>query len=249
MIRQQAGPQLRGRPAHSLQQVRRSLQPLRRQQAADLPGQAAVQGARRRHQHRLAARRIPEAVATVPEGGQFRSAPANTDPHRQQPAADAVPCRRPEHHRHHQIGRGGRDQQDLGVHIRIEDAVYRRDPAARQQPQGQNASRQGAGNGEQQQNQPQELFLPAESQQRQQDARRQLGRRGGQEPAARQEHRHGIGPAGQGRQQIASPPERQPRQPGRDQKKQIIHGRVQHKHAVHVDHRHGRPSFRQRSPL
>ena len=164
MVRQQPWPQLRGCLPDWLHQVRWRPQPLRRQQVAQLLGQTAVQSTGGRHQDGLFPRRVPEGVAAVPEGGQLRDAPADTDPHRQQLTSDAVPCCRPEHHRQHQIGRAGRDQQDLGVHIRIENAVHRRDRASCQQPQGQYAACQGAGDGEQQQDQPQELFLPAECQ-------------------------------------------------------------------------------------
>ena len=249
MIRQQAGPQLRRRLPHRLQQIRRRPQPLRRQQGAHFPGQSAVQRVGRRHQDRLAIRRVPQGVAAVPEGGQFYDTAADADPHREQFAADALPGRRTEHHRYDQIGRAGRHQQNFDVHIGIKNAVHRRDRAARQQSQRQHTARQSAGDGKQQQRQPQELFLPAKGQQGEQNSRRQLGRSGGQKAAARQEHRRGIGPARQRRQQIASPPERHPRQPGRDQKEQIVHGGVQHKHAVHIDHCHGAVPLRQRSLL
>lgn len=244
VIRQQTGPQLRRRLPDLFQQVRRRPQTLRRQQTAQLPGKAGFQSAGCRHQHRLTARRVPQGVAAVPESSQLRNAPPHADPHRDQLAANAVPRRRPKYHRQNQIGRTGRNQQDLDVHIRIKNAVHCRNRASRQQPYGQHTARQGAGYGKQQQEQTKKLFFSAKDQQRQQRAHRQLDQRSGQEASARQKNRHGIGPARQRRKQTAPPPDRYACQPGREQKEQVIHGRVQQKYAVHINHCHAvRPPF------
>lgn len=183
---------------------------------AQLPRQAAVQGTGRRHQHRLPPSRVPKGVSTVPEGGQLRDAPADADPHWEQLSAKPMARRSPKHHRQDQIGCAGRDQQDLGVYVSIENALHCRDRAVRQQSHRQHTARQGAGDGKQQQDHSQELFLTAKGQQRQQNAHCQFGRSGGQEGPARQKHRHGINSARQRRQQVTAPPQRHPRQPGRD---------------------------------
>lgn len=235
------GPQLRRRPAHRRQQVRRSAERLRCQHLPDFPRQHGVQSAGSRHQHRLSCRRIPQCVSAVPQGGQLCDPAADADPHRERLAADTVLCRRPEHHRQHQICRGGGDQQDFGVYVRVKDAVHHRHGAARQQSQRQHTAREAAGDREQQQRQAEQLFLPAVGQQRQQHTCRRLCRRGGQKAAPGQEHRYGIGAARQSRQQIPSPPEGHSRQPGGQQEQQIIHRRIQDKHAVHIYHRHGIP--------
>ena len=151
---------------------------------------------------------------------------------------------RPEHHRQNQVGRSHGHQQHSGVHIRVKNTVAHRDPAARQQPQRQHAARHGAGYGEQQQHQAQQLFLPAESDQCQQDSHCQFGRKGAQKAHSRQKDRHGVNSAQGGGQQIPSPLQRDARQPCGHQKQNVIHGSVQEEHTVRVYHRHPAPPFR-----
>ena len=162
--------------------------------------------------------------------------PANAHPDRHQLAVHALFGRCPEHHRQHQIGRGGGGQQHLGVHVRIEHAVHHGHAASGQQAQPQHAPGHGAGDGKEQQRQPQQLLLPAVGRQRQQHARRQLHRRRREKAQPRQKHRHRVGAPQQSRQQIPPPPEGDPRQPAHGEHQQIVHQRVQHKHAVHIHH-------------
>ena len=236
MVGDQPEPQIRRRPQQRLQQLCRTLQRWRGQQAPDLPRQRAVQPPWRHHQHRLAGHRVPEGIPRVAKGGEGRLPAAEAHPGRHQLPPDALSGRRPEHHRQHQIGRGGGNQQDPGVHVRVEHAVHHRHAATGQQAQSQHTTRQGAGDGEEQQRQPQQLLLPAVGRQRQQHPRRQLHRRGGKKAQSRQEHRHGIGAPQQPRQQIPAPPEGDPRQPAHGERKQIVHQRIQHEHAVHIHH-------------
>ena len=151
--------------------------------------------------------------------------------------------RGPEHHRQHEIGRRRRDQQHLGVHVRVEDAVHHRHPAPRQQPQPQHTPGHGAGDQKEQQRQPEKPLLSAEGRQGQQHPRRQLHQRRRQKPKTRQKHRHGVGSPGQGRQYVPPPPEGNPRQAARHHQQQVVHHRIQHKHAVHIDHRHSPAPF------
>ena len=150
---------------------------------------------------------------------------------------------RPEYDGHQQIHRGGRCQQHFPVHIRIKNAVGPGQRAAGQETQPQDTPRQPAGQGKQQQRQPQQILFSSKSHQCHQDARRQLGGPGGQKAASRKEHRHGIGAAQDGRQRIPPSPQRHARQPGRDQTEEIIHHAVEQKYGIHIDHGHGSTSF------
>ena len=140
------------------------------------------------------------------------------------------------HHCQNQIGRGRGGQQHLCIHVRVEHAVHHRHAAPRHQAQGQHAPGHGTGDGEQQQRQPQQLCLSSIGRQRQQYACRQLHRRCGEKAQPRQKYRHGIGAPQQARQKVASPPEGNARQTRGAEHQQIVHQRVQHKHAVHIHH-------------
>ncbi|CAN4030609.1 TnpV protein, partial [Dysosmobacter welbionis] len=83
---------------------------------------------------------------------------------------------------------------------------------------------------------PQQLCLSSIGRQRQQYACRQLHRRCGEKAQPRQKYRHGIGAPQQARQKVASPPEGNARQTRGAEHQQIVHQRVQHKHAVHIHH-------------
>lgn len=150
MIRKQPGPQTWCSLPQRFQDIRWITQHFRCHHPANLPRQAAVQTPRGYHQHRLVSRRVPQGIAAVPQGGQLRDPPIHTNPDWQQLSPNTMPCSRPEYNRQNQIGRGGGNQQNFGIHICIENAVYRWNRAASQQPQGQYTACHGAGDGKQQ---------------------------------------------------------------------------------------------------
>ena len=236
-------PQFRRRPLQRLQQVRREPQQLRRQQLPDLAGQGAVQGLRGHHQHRRAGHRVPRGASGVQQGRQCGTAAPKIHPHPDQLAAQTVAGRRPEHHRQNQIGRGCGDQQHFCGHICVKDTPDHRHAAACQQSQSQHAPGHGAGHGEQQQRQPQQPRLGAKGDHGKKDPCRQLHREKAQKTAPRQEYRHGIGPAQDCPQSVAPPAQSHPRQAPGAKQQQIVHQGIQHKHTVHIYHRHGAASL------
>ena len=236
VVGDQTEPQLRRRPHHGLQQLCGTLQRSAVQQRADLSWKRAVQPPRRHHQHWRPGDRIPQGVSRVAESGKRRGPPGQTHLCPHQLAPDALSRRRTKHHCQNQIGRGRSGQQHLCIHVRVEHAVHHRHAAPRHQAQGQHAPGHGTGDGEQQQRQPQQLCLSSIGRQRQQYACRQLHRRCGEKAQPRQKYRHGIGAPQQARQKVASPPEGNARQTRGAEHQQIVHQRVQHKHAVHIHH-------------
>ena len=146
--------------------------------------------------------------------------------------------RRPEHHRQNKIRRRNRHQQHPPVHIRVEDAVLDGHTAARQQSQRQHAPRQRTGDQKEQQRQPRQMLLSPEGDERHQNPCRQFCGEGRQKPQSRQKDRRGVGRAQQRRKQIPPPPEGDARKSGRHKEQHIVHGPVEHQHAIHIDHRH-----------
>ena len=238
MVGRQPGAQRRGRRPEGLQQGLRGPEALRGQQPGRRRGQDPLQDAGGRHQHRPAVRG-PEAAAAVRQGPQLRRAAPDADPDRQELPPDGVGRRRPEDHRQHGVGRRPGDDQDPGTGVGVKDAVDHRDPSAGQQAQPQDTARHGAGDGEEQQQQPQQPLLAAVGDQAQEDPRRQLHRPRGQEAQPRQEHRRRVASPGQGGQEVAPPAQGQPRQPGGGEEEEVVHQRVQSEDAVDINHRHG----------
>lgn len=241
MVGRQPGPQRRGRAPQRLQKLLRGLQAPLGQQPRRLGGQGGVQRPGGRYQHGPPVRR-PKAAARVPQRRQRRRPVPNPDPDRQKPPFHAVGRRRPEHHRHHGVSRCPAGQQRPGVHVGVKHAVHHRHAAPRQQAQSQHTARHGAGNGEEQQDQPQQLLLPAVGGQPQQHARRQLHRRFRQKPQMGQKHRRRVSAPRQGGKNVAPPPQRQARQAGGGEEEQIVHQGVQRENAVDVDDGHAAPS-------
>ena len=244
----QAPPQLRRRLPQRLQQIRREPQQPRRQKMPGLGRQSAVQGPRRHHQHRRAGHRVPQGAAGVQQGCQGGGPSAHAHPYAHQLTPQAMACRRPEHHGQNQVRRPGGDQQHFGGDVGIEDASHHRHAASRQQAQPQHASGHCTGNGKQQQRQPPQPLLGAEGDDRQDHPRRQLHRQRSQKTAPRQEHRHGVGPAQGGRQGVAPPAQGHSRQPPGAKEQQIVHQGVEHKHAVHINRRHGAAPLHRHGP-
>ena len=195
----QAAPELRRRLLQRLQQIRRKPQQVRRQEAPDLGRQGAVQGPRGCHQHRRAGHRVPQGTAGVQQSRQSGGTAIDTHPNAYQLTPQAVPGRRPEHYCQHQIRRPGGDQQHLGGDIGVKHAPDHRHGAACQQPQPQHAPSHGTGYGKQQQCQPRQPLLPAEGDHGENHPCRDLHRQQAQKAAPRQKHRHGVGPAQDGR--------------------------------------------------
>ena len=187
---------------------------------------------------------IPQAVPCVVKGGELHAPPPKGQAHIQQFPRHAVGCRRPEHQGQQQISRRGRHQQHSCVDVRVKNAVYCRNGAAGEEPHPQYAPRHGAGNGEQQHRQPKEPLFSAKGRQSKSCPRRRLHRCLGKKPSAGEEAGHGIHPAKQRGDQIPSPSQGDPGQPGRSQKEQIVHQGIEDKDTVHIHHRHGLPSFR-----
>ena len=233
-VGQQTPPQLRRRPLQRLQQVRREPQQLRCQHWPYRRRQSAVQCPRRHHQHRRPGHRVPQGAAGIQQGRHLGGPALHAHPDRRQLAAQAVAGRRPEHHRHHPIGRGGGNQQHLGGDVSIEHPLDHRHGAARQQPQAQHAPGHGAGHGQQQQRQPENPRLSAEGNHREDHPYRDLHRQQTQKAPPRQKHRHGVGPAQKGPQGITPSPQRNARKAGSAKEQQVVHERVQHEHAVHI---------------
>ena len=175
------------------------------------------------------------------QGRQPHRPAADADGHGKQFSAHAVAGRRTEHHRQDKIGRSRGDEQDLCVHIRVKNTVADRYPAACQQPQCQYAARHGTGHGKQQQDQPQQLLLPAEGHQCQQHTYRQLGGKGTQKVQSRQEYRYRIDRAQQRSQDIPPSLQGNPCQTGCHKEQHIVHGPVQEKHTVRVYYCHSVP--------
>ena len=119
---------------------------------------------------------MAQGVSRIVEGRHGHYLSPQAHPHRQQPSLQSPFGRRPEHHRHHGVGRRSGDEQHPGVHIRIEDAPRHRH-AAGKEPQSQHTPGQSAGEAEKQQRQPRQLLLPAKGHQGQQYPRRRLHRR------------------------------------------------------------------------
>ena len=241
MVRQKIGPQMGRRRLKRDQKIRRRRQTLRRQQSPGLPGQQAVQGTGGGYQHRPSLRGLPKAGSSVQQRRQLHHPARRRDPDGNQLSPDTVSRRRPENHRQHQIGRPGGEYQNPAVDVRIKHASHRRDLASGQQPQRQYAPRHGAGDRQQQQRQPEKPLLATKGDDRQQHSRRRLYRACGEKAHSRQKRRCGVGPAGQGRQQIPPSPEGDTRQPSGGEQQQVIHQGVEDKHAVDVNHRHGAP--------
>ena len=237
-VRRKPRRQFRCRLGQGCQQLRRSTQSLRRAEPGRRPRQDPPQRARRHHQHRLSVHRVPEGIAAVPQGCQLRRLSIYGNPNRHQTALHAAAGRRPEHHTHQSIGRRGGRQQHPGIHVRVEHSPGHRHTASRQQPQRQHAACQRTGQGKKQQRQPGQPGFTAVGDQSHQYACRRLHRRGGQKPHARQKHRHRVRSSRQSSQQIPPPAQRDPRQPGRDQKQQVVHHPVEDEHAVHIHHCH-----------
>ena len=133
-----------------------------RYQAADLLRKPRSRRITGDHQHRLAAHRVPQAVSGIVVVGKFNHPAAYGKAHRKHLPPDTVGRRGPEHHRQYQIRGGGGNEEHPEADVRIEDAVYRRDPASRKKPQGQHTARKTAGKGKKQHRQPCQSFLPAE---------------------------------------------------------------------------------------
>lgn len=243
-IGEQPGPQLRRFTAQGLQQCFGTAQALRGQRRAQDP----IQNAGGDHQHRPAAGRLPKTVAAVPQGGELRRPVSEAEPDRQQRARRGVAGRCPEYHRQHGVGRRGGNQQDPGVHIGVKHAADHRHASSRQQTQTQHTAGHSAGNGEEQQRQPEQAALAAVGNQAQQHPCRQLYRRCAEPGQPRQEHRRRISAPGQAPQQIAPPPQGKSRQPGRRQKQQIVHSPVKEEYAVDVNDCHDPPPL-VRGPL
>ena len=235
----QAAPKLRRRLPQRFQQIRRKPQQVRRQEAPDLGRQGAVQGPRGCHQHRRAGHRVPQGAAGVQQGRQSGGPAIHTHPNAHQLAPQAVPGRRPEHHRQHQIRRPGGDQQHFGGDVGVKHAPDHRHGTARQQPQPQHAPGHGTGHGKQQQRQTEEPLLPAEGDHGEDHPRRDLYRQQPQKAAPRQEDRHGVGSAQGGRQGVAPAAQGHSRQPPGAKQQQVVHQGVENEHAVHIDCRHG----------
>ena len=209
------------------------------EQSADLPGENTVQTSWRHHQHRRPGHGVPQRIPCVTEGGEGRLPPAQTHPGRDQFSPDALSGSRPEDHCQHQIGCGGGNQQNLRVHICVKHTVHHRHTAACQHTQCQHTPGHGAGDGKQQQCQPQQLFLSPIGHQRHENPGRQLHRRSGEKSQSRQKRRHGVSSAQQACQKIPPPPEGDPGQTPHGQYQQIVHQGVQHEHTVYVYHGQG----------
>ena len=151
---------------------------------------------------------------------------------------------RPKHYRQNEIGCRCGNQQHFHIHICIKNTVIDRHPAARQQPQRQHAARHSTGYGKQQQDQPQQILLPAKSHQSQQYAYRYFSGKSPQELKSRQKGRHRVDSAQECGEQVPPPSQRDTCQPGGHKKEHVVHSPVQHKHAVRVHHRHPVSSFR-----
>ena len=132
----------------------------------------------------------------------------------------AIPRRSAEYHSQHQIGHCGSRQQNTEIHIRVENSCCGRDAACRH-AQHQNSSRHGTGNAKQHQYQPQELLLPAESDQRHQNTCRQFRRSLCQKGKPRQKNCRCIRAAKDCCCQIAASSQSNSRQPGRRQKQHV----------------------------
>ena len=126
------------------------------------------------------------------EGRQPHRSAADANGHRKQFSTHTMAGCRTEYYRQYKIGRSRSNEQDFCIHIRVKNAVADRYPAARQQPQRQDTARHSAAYCKQQQEQPQQLLLPAKGHQRQQHAHRQLGWKGTQKVQSRQEYGHRI---------------------------------------------------------
>ena len=217
-VGQQTPPQLRRRLLQRLQQVRREPQQLRCQHFPHRRRQNAVQRPRRHHQHRRSGHGVPQGAAGIQQSRHLGGPALHAHPDRRQLAPQAVAGRRPEHHRHHPIGRPG---------------------AARQQPHAQHTPGHGAGPGAHQQRQPENPRLSAEGDHREDHPRRDLHRQQTQKAAPRQKHRHGVGPAQKGPQGITPSPQRNARKAGSAKEQQVVHERIENKHAVYIHGGHG----------
>ena len=172
------------------------------------------------------------------EGRQLHAPPPKGQAHIQQFPRHAVGCRRTEHQGQQQINRRGCYQQHSCVDIRVKNAVYRRNGPAGEESYPQHASCHGAGNGEQQHRQAKEPLFSPKGHKGKEYPRRRLHRCLGKKPSAGEEAGHGIHPAKQRGDQIPSPSQGDPGQPGRSQKEQIIHQSIEGKHTVRIYHRH-----------
>ncbi len=243
MIRQQPGPQKRGRVPQRLQQFLRGFQGLRSQQASGPFGKHGIQPAGADYQNRTGSARLPQAVAAVPESRQLHGFLSGAYPYGKERSLRAVLRRRTENHRQDHIRRRGRHQQNIRVHVGVEYAVDHWNAAPGQETQPQHTACHSAGYREKKQQKTQEAFLAAVGDQPQQNTRRQLDRHFRQKPAAGEKNRRRICAARQSGENIASPAQRQARQARRRQQQQVIHHGIQDKYAVKIDHRHGHPPF------
>ena len=239
LVRQQQRPlPQKAQGAHLPGRVRQGLGaevgPQRR--GKQLPG-----GLRRQHRDGSPGH-VPQLVAAVVEGGEAHLPPGPVDAQPDGPPLHAPPGRRPEHHAQKKVSRPGGDEQHPQVHLGVEYPPLHRHPAG-EKAQGQHTARHAAGEGEQQQRPPQEAPLPAKGDGRHEKPRRQLPRQACQAPQPRQEHRRGVAPAEKRRRQAAPAPGRQAGEQLRPPQQQVIHQRVEEKHAVQVHHRHPAPPF------
>ena len=112
----------------------------------------------------------------------------------------------------------------------------------RQQSESQNRPRQGAGDGDGQQRQPEKMGLPAKGDERQQQPHACLYQRFREKAPAGKEHRRGIQPAQHSAEKVAPAAQRDPRQPCRREKQQVVQQGIEQKHTVQIHHRHMVPS-------
>ena len=145
--------------------------------------------------------------------------------------------RRAEHYRHHQIPRRKGCGKDFGIHIRIKDA-FDHGNATKQESKPQHTPGKPTGNRKKQQRQTEELFLFPVCGKRQQHSDHKLHRCRCQKFQSRQEYSNRINTAQQCCHQISAAPKWNPRKASGNQKQEIVHYGIQHKHTVHIHHRH-----------